>query len=198
MIINMVSGPSALSRLSLSQPFRELPANFTAGVDVILLDFSKAFDKVPHRRLLHKLDYYGVRGETLTWIQSFLGRRKQRVLLDGTTSSQTDIISGVPQGTVLGPLLFLAFINDLPECTTIETRLFADDALLFRPIRSAKDEPLLQQDLDSLDQWEERWQMRFNLQKCKVVHICTNKSTKDSLLIHYMDMCLRPWTALST
>ena len=113
-------------------------------VDVILLDFSKAFDKVPHRGILHKLDHYGVRGEALTWIQSFLGRRKQRVVLDGTTSSQADVISGVPQGTVLGPLLFLAFINDLPECTTSETRLFADDALPFRPIRSEKDESLLQ------------------------------------------------------
>lgn len=130
---------------------------------------------MPHQRLLHKLDYYGVRGETLTWIQSFLGQRKQRVLLDGTVSSQVDVLSGVPQGTVLGPLLFLAFINDLPECTTSETRLFADDALLFRPIRSAKDESLLQQDLNSLAEWEDKWQMRFNPQKCQVVHVCTNK-----------------------
>ena len=116
-----------------------------------------------------------MQGETHTWSQSFLGRRKQRVLLDGTTSSHADVISGVPQGTVLGQLLFLAFITDIPECTTSETRLFADDALLFRLIRSAKDESLLQQDLGSLGEWEERWQMRFNPQKCQVVHICTNK-----------------------
>ena len=140
-------------------------------VEAILLDFSKAFDKVPHRRLLHKLDYYGVRGETLTWIQSFLGQRKQRVLLVGTTSSQANVMSGVPQGTLLGPLLFLVIINDLPECTTSETRLFADDALLFRPIRSAKNESLLQQDLDSLGEWEERWQMRFKKSKRKVQRV---------------------------
>ena len=94
-------------------------------VDVILLDFSKAFDKVPHQRLIHKLYFYGVRGENLLWVKSFLNARKQRVLLDGKTSDQTDVSSGVPQGTVNGPLYFLAFINDLPECTSSETRLFA-------------------------------------------------------------------------
>ena len=93
-------------------------------VDVILLDFSKAFDKVPHQRLIYKLDFYGVRGENLQWVKSFLSARKQRVLLDGKTSDQTDVSSGVPQGTVNGPLYFLAFINDLPECSSSETRLF--------------------------------------------------------------------------
>ena len=93
-------------------------------VDVILLDFSKAFDKVPHQRLIYKLDFYGVRGENLLWVKSFLSTRKQRLLLDGKTSDQTDVSSGVPRGTVNGPLYFLAFINDLPECTSSETRLF--------------------------------------------------------------------------
>ena len=93
-------------------------------VDVILLDFSKAFDKVPHQRIIYNLDFYGVRGENLQWVKSFLSARKQRALLDGKTSDQADVSSGVPQGTVNGPLYFLAFINDLPECTSSETRLF--------------------------------------------------------------------------
>ena len=87
-------------------------------IDVILLDFSKAFDKVPHHRLLHKLDYYGVRGSIWKWVQDFLSKRTQKVVLDSVTSSCADVISRVPQGTVMVPLLFLTFINDLPEHTT--------------------------------------------------------------------------------
>ena len=131
--------------------------------------------KVPHSRLLHKLDYYGVRGETLIWIESFLSHRKQRVLLEGVVSSQADVVPGVPQGTVPGPLLFLAFINDLPDCTA---RLFADDALLFRQIQNEDDAALLQHNLDYLAEWEERWQMRFNPQTCPVIHICNKRQQR--------------------
>ena len=108
-------------------------------MDIILLDFAKAFDKVPHIRLLHKLDYYGIRGGTLSWIKEFLSGRSQQVVLEGQKSSQKEVLSGVSQGTVLGPLLFLAFINDLPDVVkTSDARLFADDCLLYRHIRNDK------------------------------------------------------------
>jgi hypothetical protein len=145
-------------------------------VDVILLDFAKAFDKVPHRRLLHKLKFYGVDGTTLAWISSFLSSRKQLVLLDGVKSSEKEVLSGVPQVTVLGPLLFLSFINDLPDVTTSsDARLFADDCLLYRHVNSQNDSDLLQKDLSALEKWEEEWQMSFHPQKCTVIRIATNQ-----------------------
>jgi hypothetical protein len=114
-------------------------------VDIILLDFAKAFDKVLHQRLLHKLEYYGVNAKTKNWIQSFLQNRQQRVILEGAASEQAPVLSGVPQGTVLGPLLFLTYINDMPEMVkSSETKLFADDSLLFRTINNQADSVLLQ------------------------------------------------------
>ena len=146
-------------------------------VDIILLDFSKAFDKVPHARLLHKLLYYGVNHNTVTWIKSFLENRNQNVVLEGAKSTSAQVLSGVPQGLVLGPLLFLAYINDMPE-TIIhsETRLFADDTILFRAINGTIDSQLLQEDLTALENWENRWQMSFNPSKCTVIRVAPNKS----------------------
>ena len=118
-------------------------------VDIGILDFSKAFDTVPHKRLLNKLRLYGIHGSVLRWIESFLTNRRQLVVCDGVKSEYSPVTPGVPQGTVLGPLLFLLYINDMPSVVDSGTsvRLFADDALVYRVINNIEDQVVLQQDL---------------------------------------------------
>ena len=146
---------------------------------------SKAFDKVPHKRLAAKLHHYGIRDQTLSWIKSFLADRSQQVVLDGKLSSPAPVTSGVPQGTVLGPLLFLVYINDLPSRATSSERLFADDCLLYRVINGHRDTERLWADLNQLQEWEKGWQMLFNPDKCEHIRI-TNKRNifKTSYNIH--------------
>ena len=141
------------------------------------MDFSKAFDKVAHSRLLLKLRHYGIRGNTHKWISSFLQQRQQRVVVNGSHSDWVHVDSGVPQGTVLGPLLFLLFINDLPRNITSSVRLFADDCILYRTVESPEDAKKLQQDLDTLRRWEKTWQMEFNADKCFVMKIDHSQNT---------------------
>ena len=102
--------------------------------DVIIMDFAQAFDKVPRRMLLYKLEYYGIRRSTHKWISSWLSERSQKVVLDGQASDPVPVLSGVPQGSVLDPVLFLIFINDLLENIRSSVRLFADDCVLYRNI----------------------------------------------------------------
>ena len=104
--------------------------------DLILMDFAKDFDKMPYRRLLHKLDYYGLRGSTNKWINSWLSWRTQQVVLDGQASDLVPVLSCVPQGSALRPILFLSFINDLLDNIRSSVRLFADDCILYRNIYS--------------------------------------------------------------
>ena len=140
-------------------------------VDIAILDFSKAFDTVPHQRLKNKLIAYGITGKTLTWILSFLSNRKQRVQINGSQSSWVPVLSGVPQGTVLGPLLFLIYINDIVKNINSNIRLFADDCVIYREIKTQTDCQVLQSDLNTLCDWQEKWQMQFNTKKCYIMHM---------------------------
>ena len=145
-------------------------------VDMAILDFSKAFDTVPHGRLLGKLEFYGIEGKVLSWISLFLKSRDQCVVVEGARSGTVSVDSGVPQGTVLGPLLFLLHINDLPSVVSSTVRLFADDCLMYRPIRSVQDQQCFQDDLKALELWGDTWGMRFNASKCNVMRISRSKS----------------------
>ena len=144
-------------------------------VHCLLLDFAKAFDSVPHERLLLKLSSLGIHGDILKWLRFFLTQRKQHVVINGAYSDWANVTSGVPRGTVLGPLLFLLYVNDLDsvvKCSTV--KLFADDVLLYASVRSTKDCSALQDDLAAIFHWTNRWQLRLNPNKCEALAI-TNK-----------------------
>ena len=150
------------------------------GVDVAYLDFRKAFDLVSHKHLIYKMSKYGIKGQILNWVEDFLKDRSQRVVIRGTASSSQKVTSGVPQGSVLGPVLFLIFINDLPLNILSPLSLFADDSKIFTRIVDKKNKEriymnagsdVLQQDLISVLEWAKRWKMEFNVEKCKIMHI---------------------------
>ena len=146
------------------------------------MDFAKAFNKVPHRRLLHKFDYYEIRGSTHKWISSSLSGRSQQVALDGQASDPVPVLSGVPQGSVLGLILFLVFINDLRDNVKSSVYLFADNCVLYRNIHSLQDRLILLEDLDSLGLWDADWQMKFNVAKCHSMRVTRHYSHKQ--IIH--------------
>ena len=145
------------------------------STDVIIMDFSKAFDKVSHNRLLYKLEKYGITGDTLLWIRAFLNNRQQCVVVDGERSEFTPVLSGVPQGSVIGPILFLVYINDLPDNIRSTVRLFADDTIIYLAVTSDVSCKQLEMDLDALQEWEITWRMEFNTTKCEVMRISRSK-----------------------
>ena len=122
---------------------------------------------------MNKLRLLGIEGNIAQWIQAFLSGRKQRVRVDGEMSGSTNVLSGVPQGTILGPLLFLCYINDLPSVVSPGTKihLFADDCLAYRAIRSTEYQLQFQEDLTNLSNWGMQWGMRFNTSKCNIITI---------------------------
>ena len=142
-------------------------------MDVIFLDFSKAFDKVPHRKLIQKLEGHKIGGKVSRWIRNWLRGRTQRVVINGESSEPQEVKSGVPQGSLLGPVLFSVYLNDIDLIVELITLLikFADDTKLAHEIRNEEDRKLLQQCLDELMAWAARWGMAFNTAKCKVMHV---------------------------
>ena len=144
------------------------------AVDVLYLDFAKAFDKVPHRRLLEKCKGLGLDGRVLEWIRVWLENREQRVVLNGEASEWAEVLSGVPQGSVLGPTLFLIFINDIDlavEVTSSVLLKFADDTKVGRVVESEEQRQELQATIDRLVKWSVEWQMLFNSDKCHILHL---------------------------
>ena len=139
-------------------------------LDVIYLDFCKAFDKVPHMRLLVKIERYGIKGKVLRWIREFLNNRKQRVMVNGAHFDWMNITSGIPQGSVLGPILFLITINDLPKVVKCLIKLFADGGKLYQIIKSNQHSVDLQIDVGKSKEWAIIWKMLFNTKKCKHLH----------------------------
>ena len=142
-----------------------------APVDILYFDFQKAFDTVPHWRLLTKLEGYGITGDTLEIIRDFLSGRTMKVCVGSESSDNKRVASGVPQGSVLGPLLFVLFVNDLPDNIKSHVKLFADDLKLVSNVSNYDD---VVKDLALLEEWENIWLLRFNADKCKILHIDKN------------------------
>lgn len=158
----------------LIEYFQDIGENLDEGgqTDIIYLDFAKAFDTVSHRHLLAKLETFGINSNLLQWLKSYLSGRKQRVAVEGEHSEWLPVVSGVPQGSILGPILFILYINDLPRSVmNSKVALFADDAKCARTIKSEDDCILLQEDLTRIITWSKTWKMRFNATKCQVLTV---------------------------
>ena len=162
--------------------------NSHSPVEVIYLDFKKAFDSVAHHELLHKLWNFGITGNVWYWLKNYLTNRYQCVSINGQVSSPLPVLSGVPQGSILGPLLFLIYINDLPPCVLSSfIFLYADDAKCLKPINSIQDCQTLQCDLDALTSWSHKWSLSFNVEKCASMSYCTTSNSSDPPHIFHID-----------
>jgi hypothetical protein len=140
------------------------------SVDILFLDFAKAFDTVPHRRLIQKLKAYGITGNLLNWIKAFLSNRKQRVCLGDNSSDWANVLSGVPQGSVLGPILFVIYINDLPNICENQAKMYADDTKILADVTLSNGASTLQNDINNVVNWSKEWLIKLNSEKCFVMH----------------------------
>ena len=175
-------GRSCETQLALSVNDHAKVLDRQSQADVVIMDFSKAFDLVPHQILLSKLCHFGITGKLHNWIKKILTMRTQQVVLEGVSSSSITVTSGVLQGMALGPLLFILYLNDLPEGISSQVRLLADDCILYRKINTLNDCQDLQKDINTLCNWESKWQMKFNIDKCYIMHV-THK--RNPLLMTY-------------
>ena len=148
------------------------------SLDIVYTDFMKAFDSVPHRRLIGKVEACGIKGKVLAWIKDFLEERTQRVVINNEMSSEGSVSSGIPQGSVLGPLLFVIYINDLPRHVESFVRIFADDTKVFSRVDLGGNSEKLQKDLDELMAWSDRWKLRFHPEKCCILKVGTKRETE--------------------
>ena len=141
--------------------------------DVIYLDFAKCFDSVSHPKLLYKLSKFGIQGNLLNWIKGFLVGRTQVVVIEGKKSGEIQVLSGCPQGSVLGPLLFLIFADEIFEqVQKVKIKLYADDSKLYHCFKKDSEEAIsLQEDLTRVFEWAEKWQLKLSLPKCEVLHL---------------------------
>ena len=160
--------------------------------DVIYLDFAKAFDKVCHRRLVIKLQEYGILGKILKWLENWLSGRRQKVRVDGECSEWEDVLSSVLQGSVLGGLLFNIFIDDIDEAVDIRSFLaamakFADDTKIARIAETEEDVTQMQQMINGLSRWAQKWEMKFNADKCKIMHF-GNKNPRATYLMDGVEL----------
>ena len=154
-----------------------LPHLTAKSTHAIFLNFAKAFDSVPHQRLLIKLNHIEVRDQVLKWTESFLTGRMQQVVVNGCFSSWTPVTSGVPQGSVLGPLLFIIYINDIMDEVSSNGGLFADNCVIYREVSHGRDAEELQRDLENISNWTKTWQLALNVEKCKVMEITNRRTT---------------------
>ena len=143
----------------------------TKALDVIYLDFQKAFDKVPHDKLMQKVKALGISGNIGRWIENWLDNREQRVVINGEASDWKPVTSGVPQGSVLGPILFIIYINDIDTGLNNNISKFADDTKIGKAVITENDRISLQEDLNKIIEWSEKWQMPFNINKCQLLQI---------------------------
>ena len=150
-------GKSCITQLLTAANYWTSSLESGNSVDILYFDFTKAFDLVSHSRLLEKLEAHGITGKVLTWLRNFLIGRRQRVVLNRYSSSWSSVLSGVPEGSVLGPLLFNIYVNDMPNCVNNPILQFADDVKMFRAIGGAADFQQLQADINSLVDWSIKW-----------------------------------------
>ena len=153
--------------------------DFGYDIGIIYTDFTKAFDSVTHKRIAVKLESLGIKGKVLRWIEAFLTGRRHRVSVDGELSDWVYVKSGIPQGPVLGPILFVMFINDMPRVIKNCWKLFADDAKIYSTIQSDDDTVSLENDINSLVEWSTLWRLPFNIENSKCMHV-----GRKVLLIH--------------